>query len=150
MTLTFKSFSGVAVAADQLIRSYAAFAGDGGVLEQTTDTRNGPKFIVELRALRSHVAIYAERARAIMADSSFAQLDEAVRDDVAAIAAEAEVALVEIDDEADPDKKWTGLTAHQRENVTQHLPINGTAVDAVRARLRHQRKGVPPLTKPAK
>lgn len=143
MPLQLKSVTALSVNADQLIRAYAEFAGDGGLVEQTTNEAHGPKYLIELRALRSHVSVYRDRAAQIMAEATFSQLDQDVQDDIRLIAEECAIAIEELDDEVVPDKKWVNLSENEKHEATDRLRASGDAVKTVRARLRHERRGLP-------
>lgn len=142
--VNFKSVTGVGLAADQLIRSYAEFAGDAGLLSQTTDTSNSPRLVIELRALRTAVVGYRDRAQAITASATFAELDPNVQDDIRLIAEECAAAVEEIDEEVEPNGRWAKLSEHEKEGATQRLQVDSGRVAGISARLRHQKRGLPP------
>jgi hypothetical protein len=130
----FKSFTGLELRADALIRSYQSWA--DGVLLSLTDTTNATRFVGELRVLASHIESYAKQARAVMAAEGFADLDPAIRDDVLAIAEEGEQTGIELAEEVDPNKKWAGLDEQVKQDLTARTLADPTAVARLRARAR--------------
>ena len=137
--MQFESITGLGLNADALIRAYFSFA--NGTLDQATDTSNGPKVINQLRALRTYAAMYATRAREIEASPDFAALDVKVQHDIVAIAEESEKALDDIDDEVEPDRKWTKLSRQEKEDATERLRADNAQLGKIRARLKGQMRG---------
>jgi hypothetical protein len=138
-----KSQSAIATKADLLIAEYMVFK-DVDVPKQT-DTRNGPRYVYELRNLALRAKGFAERAREIMSDApAFNALAPLVQEDVIAIAEESEIAVVELDDEVEPDKKWAKLSRDTKAKATDRLLADEAALVTAKARLRGERRGFTP------
>jgi hypothetical protein len=135
-----KSVTGISLDAEALIRSYHSWA--EGALQSFTDTRNGPKNLIELRNCQSNAKAYAQRAREILSREGSAGLDPLVTEDLTAIAEELEAGIAEIDQIADPDIVWSKLDRSRKEDVTQRIPAEPTDVDGIRARLHGKMRGL--------
>lgn len=134
-----KSLNALQLDADALIRSYHSW--QAGALHQWTDTKNGPKTLVELHGLRSNAQQYANSAREILARTGADALAADIRADLVAIAEEMESGIVEIDEVADPDVVWPKLDRQKKLEVTQRLYAADDRVQAIRARLQGRRRG---------
>lgn len=138
----FESVSAFEMKADKLIRDYTAFAEEGGLLDQFTNINNGPAQMIRLHNLRDHAVSYRDRAGEVIADPSFGKLDAKAQRDIGHIAEQSAAALPEIDDASHPDSIWNDLTHDQKREVIQRLPANEQHTARVRARMKHELKGV--------
>lgn len=102
-----------------------------------------PPVVVELRAFRTHVVAYRDGARGLMADGNYGQLDAELQRDIATIAEQCDVALEEIDIEANADSKFQRMSQADREEATAKTFVSEGAAEEIRARLLFRRRGEP-------
>jgi len=136
-----KSISAIALRADSLIKGYHSW--QEGPLETFLDTQSGSKTLIELRNAQSNAMSYATQARDLIQNPGFADLDPLVKDDITAIAEEMETGIAEIDDIAHPDNAWEAMDLANKEKVTQRVQAPEIAIQAIRARLKGQKRGIP-------
>ena len=78
----------------------------------------------------------ADSGRGLTRHPDFLTLDPNVQHDVIAIAEKLETAIVEIDDERDPDKKWAKLDPDAKADAMRYVLIDDDAVRKLREQLR--------------
>lgn len=129
--------------AEDLVRQYFyRFMSDHGP-SISMIVMDRPPVVVELRAFRTHVVMYRDWARGLMAEADYGQLDAELRGDIATIAEQCDVALEEIDIEANADSKFQRMSQADREEATARTFVSDGAMEEIRARLLFQRRGEP-------
>lgn len=132
----------IATRTDGLIRDFLGF--QQGRLQSFANTWNGPRLVAELRAFREDVAGFKQRAEVLLADPDAHLLDPDRIHNLNAIVTEVAAAVEEIDEDADPEKKWVAMNDRQKKDATQSMPVDAEQLSAIAARLRGHRSGEPP------
>lgn len=142
-----KSVTGIALRAQSLIVAWDSWR--NGSLIDSTSTLNAPRQVLHIRAVQSQAKSYSDVAKALIADPNFAQLDADVQADVKAIAEELDIAIADMEDETDPDKKFATADANAKLDATAGMRVDKSLVERFAARAAGKMRGqVAPKPKP--
>jgi hypothetical protein len=102
---------------------------------------NGRKSVAAMRALRDHAKNHRDDAKLIAADPAFKDLDPKKQADITAIGEEMDLLLAEMDEETDPDKKWTKADGTSKLDATAGMRVDDAAVEKFKARASGKMRG---------
>jgi hypothetical protein len=112
-----------------------------GILLDITNPLSGRKSVAAMRALRDHAKNHRDDAKLIAADPAFKDLDPKKQADITAIGEEMDLLLAEIDEETDPDKKWTKADGTSKLDATAGMRVDDAAVEKFKARASGKMRG---------
>lgn len=137
-----KGFSDIEDDALACINNYRSFK--RGEADAVLAPSNGdPTSAHGLRMVGENCKSIARRARTLLGRQDAPQLSPDSRDNLTAIAEELELAVAEIEAEADPDVVYASQPREVKNSVTQRLQVHRGKVDMIRARIRGERRGEP-------
>lgn len=136
-----KSLTTIQADADSFIRAWHAWR--ESALRVFVGSAASDRRLHEIRPCREKAAHYFSQAQALMSSVDFATLHPDVQADVTAIAEEMQLAVAEIDLEAQADAVWQKLDHAKKRDVTQCVTLDAAEIAKVRARIRGELRGQP-------
>lgn len=132
--MKWKSTSGIRLNVESFLASYHSF--ENGMVNELTNTDNGPKRHLDMMNLLDNVRDFNRRATEFVKSDDFDTLDPKLRDDLQTIVNETSIAVMELGAELDPDQHFAKLPPQMKREALQHTHVDNTFVATMRARLK--------------